>query len=58
MFHLETPNIRFNHLVICSKGYWGHRSPKVIQGRLGSLSVQNKIIAILVPRTFFNYSKT
>ena len=56
MFHLETPNIIFNHLVICSKGYWGHRSPKVIQGRLGSLSVQNKIIAI--PHTFFNYSKT
>ena len=58
MFHLETPNIRFNHLVICSKGYWDHRSPKVIQGRVGSLhvSVQNKIIAI--PRTFFNYSKT
>ena len=56
MFHLETPNIRFNHLVICSEGYWGHRSPKVIQGRLGSLNVQNKIIAI--PHTFFNYSKT
>ena len=55
MFHLETPNIRFNHLVICSKGYWGHRSPKVIQGRLGSLSVQNKIIAI--PHTFLIIAK-
>ena len=46
MFHLETTNIRFEHLDICSKGYWGQRSPKVIKGHLRSLSVKNKIIAI------------
>ena len=46
MFQLETPNIGFEHLAICSKGYWGQRSPKIIQGHLGSLSVKNKLIAI------------
>ena len=46
MFQLETPNIRLKHLHICSNGYWDQRSPKVIQGHLGSLSVKNKIIAI------------
>ena len=46
MFRLETPNIRFKHLAACSKGYWGQRSPKIIQGHLGSLTVKNKIIAI------------
>ena len=56
MFQLETPNTRFEYLVICSKGYWCQMSPKVIQGHLGSRSVKNKIIAI--PRTRLNYSKT
>ena len=56
MFQLETPNIRFKHLDICSNGYGGQRSPKVIQGYLGSLSVKKKILAI--PHTFLNYSKT
>ena len=58
MFQLETPNFRFKHLVIhvCSKGYWAHRSPKVIQGDLGSLVVKNKIITI--PHILLNYSKT
>ena len=56
MFQLETPNTRIEHLAICSKGYWGQISPKVIQGHLGSLTVKNKIIAI--PRTLLNYSKT
>ena len=56
MFQLETPNIRFEHSAICSKGYWGQRSPRVIQGHLGSLSVKNKIIAI--PHILFNFSKT
>ena len=46
MFQLETPNIRLKHLDICSKGHWGQRSSKVIQGHLGPLSVKNKIIAI------------
>ena len=50
MFQLETTNIRFKHLDICSKGYWGQSSPRVIQGHLGSLSLKNKIIAI--PHTF------
>ena len=31
MFQLETTNVRFEHLD-CSKGYWGQRSSKVIQG--------------------------
>ena len=53
MFQLETPNIRFKHRDICSKEYWGQRSPKVIQGHLGSLSVKNKIIAI--PLRFFTF---
>ena len=56
MFQLETPNIRFKHLDICSKGYWGQRSPKVIQSHLGSLSVKNKIIAI--PHILLIYSKS
>ena len=42
MFHLETPNSRFEYLAICSKGYSGQMSPKVIQGHLGSLSVEKK----------------
>ena len=46
MFRLETPKIRFKHMAVCSKGYWGQRSPKIIQGHLGSLTVKNKIIAI------------
>ena len=56
MFQLETPNTRFEYLVICFKGYWCQMSPKVIQCHLGSRSVKNKIIAI--PRTLLNYSKT
>ena len=56
MFQIETANNRFEHLVICSKGCWGQKSPKVIQGHLGSLSVKNKIIAI--PHKFLNYNKT
>ena len=61
--HLTLPvlsffsNIRFQHLdILCSKAYWGQRSPKVIQGRLRSRSVKNKIIAI--PHILLNYSKT
>ena len=46
MFLLQTPNIRFKHLDTCSKGYWDQRSPEVIQGYQGSLSVKNKTIAI------------
>ena len=46
MFQLETTNVRFEHLAIYSKGCWGQKSPKVIQGHLGSLSVKNKIISI------------
>ena len=42
MFQLETTNIRFEHLGICSKGCWGQKSPKVIQGHLGSVSVKIK----------------
>ena len=56
MFQLETPNIRFKHWAICSKGYWGQRSPKIIQGHLRSLGVKNKIIAITL--ILLNYSKT
>ena len=55
MFQLETTNIRFEHLVISSKGCGGQKSPKVIQGHLGSLSIKNKIIAI--PHILLNYSK-
>ena len=53
MFQLETPNIRFKHLDICSKGCWGQWSPEDIQGHQGSLSVKNKNIAI--PRKFFKF---
>ena len=56
MFQIETKNIRFEHLVICSKGCWGQKSSKVIQGHLGSLSVKNKITAI--PHIFLIYNKT
>ena len=56
MLQLEKPSIRFGHLDTYSKGYWGQRSPKVIQGHLRSLSVKNKIIAI--PHILLNYSKT
>ena len=56
MFQLETTNIKFEHLVICCKGCWGQKSPKVIQGHLGSLRVKNKIIAI--PHILLNYNKT
>ena len=56
MFQLEATNIRFEPLAICSKGCWGQKSPKVIQGHLGSLSVKNKIIAI--PHMLLNYNKT
>ena len=56
MFQVETANIRFKHRAICSKDYWGHRSPNVIQGHLGSLSVKNKISVI--PHIRLNYSKT
>ena len=55
MFQLETPNIRFKHLGICSKRYWGQSSPMIIQGHLGSLSVRIKIISI--PQRFLNFSK-
>ena len=56
MFQLQTPNIRFEHLDICSKGHWGQRSPKIIPGHLGSLIVKNKIVAM--PYILLNYSKT
>ena len=56
MIQLETPNIRFKYLDICSVGYWGQRSPKVIQGHLGSLSIKNKIIAI--PHILLIHSKS
>ena len=46
MFQLQTPNIRFEHLDTCSKGYLGQRSPEVIQGHQGSLSLKNKKIGI------------
>ena len=46
MFHLETPNIILKHLDICSKGYWGQRSPEVIQGHQESLSDKNIKIEI------------
>ena len=46
MFQLQTPNIRFKHLDTYCKGYWGQRSPEVIQGHQGSLSVKNKEIEI------------
>ena len=42
MFELQTPNIKFEHLDKCSKRFWGQRSPKIIQGQQGSLSVKNK----------------
>ena len=46
MFQLQTPNIRFKCLGPWSKGFWGQRSPEVIQSQQGSLSVKNKKIAI------------
>ena len=48
MFKLETKNIRFEHLAICFKGYWGQRSPKVTQGHQESLSVKNKKMQYLI----------
>ena len=56
MFQLETTNITFEHLDLCSKGCCGQKSPKVIQSHLGSLSVKNKIIAI--PHILLNYNKS
>ena len=56
MFQLEITNFKFEHLVICCKGCWGQRSPKIIQGHLMSLSVKSKIIAI--PHILLNYDKT
>ena len=55
MFQIETPNILFIHLDICSKGCWGQRSPEVIQGHQGSLSVKNKNITI--SHKLFNFEK-
>ena len=55
MFQIEAPNIGFEHLAKSCKGYWGQRSPKIIQGHLGSLSVKNKIMAM--PHIHLNYSK-
>ena len=58
MFQLQTTNIRFKHLDICSKVSGVQRSPKVIQGHQGSLSVKNKIIAIppmLLTKTVARY---
>ena len=49
MFQLETTNIRFEHLVICSIDCWGQKSPKVIQGNLGSLSVNTVFCRIHAP---------
>ena len=46
MFQIQTPNIRFKHLGSCSKGFWGQRSPEIIQGHQRSLSVKNIKIAI------------
>ena len=46
MVQLQTPNIRFEHLDTCSKGYLGQRSPEGIQGHQGSLSLKNKKIGI------------
>ena len=46
MFQLETPNIRLKYLDTCFKEHWGQRSPEVIQGHQGSLSVKNKKITI------------
>ena len=38
--------MKFEHLDKCSKRFWGQRSPEVIQGHQGSLSVKNKKIPI------------
>ena len=46
MFQVETANVRFKYMDTCSKGHWGQRSPKVIQGHQVSLIVKNKEIAI------------
>ena len=48
MFQIETPNILFKHLDICSKGCWGQRSPQVIQGHHGSLSLKNETLQYLI----------
>ena len=56
MFQLETTNIRFENLAICFKGCCGQKSPLIIQGHLGSVSVKNKITAI--PHILLNYNKT
>ena len=56
MFQLQAPNIRFNHLDTCFKGYWVQRSPKVIQGHQGSLSVKN--IKIAISHKLLNFEKS
>ena len=48
MFKLQTQNIKFEHLDTCSKRFWGQRSPEVIQGHQGSLSVKNKKLQYLI----------
>ena len=53
MFQLETKNIRFEHLDICSKWFPGS---KVTKGHSRSSGVKNKIIAI--PHILLNYNKT
>ena len=55
MFQLETPNTRFKYLDTCFKEHWGQRSPGVIQGHQGSLSVKNKKITI--SHKLFNFLK-
>ena len=53
MFQLQTPNIKFEHLDKCSKGFWGQRSPEVIQGHQWSPSVKNK--KIVISHKLFNF---
>ena len=56
MFQLETPNITFKHLDICSNGYWRSNVTKGHSRSSGVTKHKKKILAI--PHTFLNYSKT
>ena len=53
MFQLQTPNIKFEHLDKCSKGFWGQRSTEIFQGHQGSQSVKNK--KIVISHKLFNF---
>ena len=56
IFQLETPNVSFKHVNRGSKGYWGQRSPIIVQGHRKSPSA--KSIKIAISDTLFHFYKS